>query len=477
MLFLRGSTMIARQAHASVFWRCPRDRCGSVSVLFGLGTLLSMVVVGVAIDMARYLSARTITRSAIDTAVLAGVRFLQVSGGNAATAAAVAQHFYAENTMARVALARDTIAFRAGGNGTVMTVEGEATLKTLVMKLFGVAELPLLRVDGRDYAQALRAFGANADQSLEIALMLDVTRSMAGEKLAQMKAAAKEFVDIVVWNNGTEHTSRIALVPFADTVRLETALYDRVVRGADQWSLPKMFPLAAGLSVPWFVTDRCVGERSGDVATTDAPPRTDEERFPAVYGLDGVCRPTSAEVVPLTSDKSLLHARIDALSAAGSTAGHIGTAWAWYLLSPRWAPYLPPESAPGDDADLEQMNERGRPLRRKIAILLTDGAYDTEYCVEGMRAKRSGAEAWTADCASANGTSTDQARAICAGMKASGITVFTVALGPEVDDETAATLMSCASSPRHHFAVATAPSLRHAFREMALRISALYLNK
>ena len=52
----------------------------------------------------------------------------------------------------------------------------------------------------------------------------------------------------------------------------------------------------------------------------------------------GVANYTDTEVnsvCALTNDTTLLKRRIDKLDTAGSTAGHLGTAWAWYLLSPK----------------------------------------------------------------------------------------------------------------------------------------------
>ena len=57
---------------------------------------------------------------------------------------------------------------------------------------------------------------------------------------------------------------------------------------------------------------------------------------------EGVCTvPSGSEVMPLTSDVDALKAKINGLSASGGTAGHLGTAWAWYTLSPNWASLWP----------------------------------------------------------------------------------------------------------------------------------------
>ena len=40
--------------------------------------------------------------------------------------------------------------------------------------------------------------------------------------------------------------------------------------------------------------------------------------------------------MPLTDDAKALKSRIDTFVASGTTGGHIGTQWAWYMLSPKW---------------------------------------------------------------------------------------------------------------------------------------------
>ena len=68
------------------------------------------------------------------------------------------------------------------------------------------------------------------------------------------------------------------------------------------------------------------------------------------YNSSGYCStPETNEVVPLTSDKSFLLNKIDGLTATGSTAGALGTAVTWYMLSPKWNSVWPsacPTSAP-----------------------------------------------------------------------------------------------------------------------------------
>ena len=50
-------------------------------------------------------------------------------------------------------------------------------------------------------------------------------------------------------------------------------------------------------------------------------------------------------MTPLSNDKTELKSRVGKMKLSGSTAGHIGTQWAWYMLSPNWG-YLYPIGQP-----------------------------------------------------------------------------------------------------------------------------------
>ena len=51
-------------------------------------------------------------------------------------------------------------------------------------------------------------------------MMLDVTGSMAGDKIVDLQVAAKDLIDIVVWGDQSKYTSKVALAPFAPAVNV-----------------------------------------------------------------------------------------------------------------------------------------------------------------------------------------------------------------------------------------------------------------
>ena len=206
--------------------------------------------------------------------------------------------------------------------------------------------------------------------NVEISLMLDVTGSMCSPctKIQAVQSAAKDLIDIVVWSDQSQYYSRVALAPFAEAVNVGTVLAP-LVRGiptVNTSSTPQTFTTttilndvtqqptkqwikyskASGSGTnTWMVSDRCVTERIGAQAYTDAAPAgTSTYVGKGYFGTStttscGVGNHSDTEVnsiQPLSTDTTMLKRRIEKLASGGSTPGHLGTAWAWYLLSPNW---------------------------------------------------------------------------------------------------------------------------------------------
>lgn len=456
------STQPTRLAHS--FAGFAASNRGAVSMLFGLMAVVIFLAIGGAVDFGRWLNARAQTASALDAAVLAGGRTLQLDRNDTAAAVEAARRFYDENTRSRLGLLDDTIDFAVVEEGNAVTANGAAHIETTFLKLAGISKLPLLKLSGSEFSKAVLPSGGNAEYNLEVSLMLDVTGSMAGQKLEDMKAAAKDLVDIVVWKPGGAYTSRVALAPFALGVNAG-GLTSNI--GATS--------MASSITVDGIdlkLTPDCVTERTGTQAFTDASPVP--ARLGRMYSKDGKCTPGNA-IVPLTNDKAKLAAAIDGFIARGSTSGHLGTAWAWYLLAPSWGKVLPSESRPGSYSDLAATNAGGKPKLRKIAVLMTDGEYNNQFCL-GIPDKNSNASP-RGTCTAVNGSSAVQARKLCAGMKKAGITVYTV--GFDLGDQQTAmdTLQQCASDPGKFFDAKNGEELQQAFRTIAIQLSQLHLSQ
>lgn len=204
----------------------------------------------------------------------------------------------------------------------------------------------------------------------------------------------------------------------------------------------------------------CVTERSASgTRYTDAAPSSGNYVGPynqsasgvsnkLNYSADGKCYVAGRElpkVIPLTSSKATLEDFFQNATPGGATPGHLGHAWAWYTLSPKWAGVWPAESKPAEYED------QGA---RKIAIIMTDGEYNTQY---------------------SNATSKAQALELCAGMKAQNIEVYTIGFGfstsSTAGDGTSEgnikqMLTQCSSGANHYYFPYDAEALRSVFNNI-----------
>ena len=233
------------------------------------------------------------------------------------------------------------------------------------------------------------------------------------------------------------------------------------------------------------LSDSCVHERTGAQAATDAAPASGswvgagnprwnfnagasskydgwqnvENQGATGYdvgayqGRHGTCMPSGP--VPLTEDKVALKAHVNGLVAEGGTAGHLGIAWGWYLVSPEWAAIWPEASQP--------LPYR-QPQTSKAVILMTDGEFNIAH-------------------PTASKNSFYQSMDLCDAMKASNrrIQIYTVGFqvpsGVQRTGDGRTILEYCATSPSHAFSADNGEELIEVYRSIARSISDLRLKQ
>ena len=356
------------------FVRLQSDQSGNVAIVFALMAVVLMLAIGAAIDIGRWLHARDETIAAVDAALLAGGRWLETNSTDNAGAIAAAQNVYTQDTASRLPVMSDNISFAVSSDGMSLTASGTAFIKTPFLQLANIAKLPLISNGQQPIAQAQLAVGGNGGESLEVAMMLDITGSMAGQKLADLQTSATDLINIIVWTDQSQYTSKVSIVPFTEDIRLPTTTAINAARGTN-------LPTTRKVSGTTYYLSDCVVERTGTQKYSDAAPATGQyvmghytSNNTTVNGTKkGVCV-VQSPVLPLTSDKTSLLAAVNGLTAGGGTAGHLGAAWAWYTLSPNWNSLWPSQAA----------SAYGTPNSQKIAILMTDGDYNTQYNSSGI---------------------------------------------------------------------------------------------
>jgi Flp pilus assembly protein TadG len=221
-----------------------------------------------------------------------------------------------------------------------------------------------------------------------------------------------------------------------------------------------------------FPVSNCVVERTSANQYTDAAPST---TYLGMMYPSSSTNCVSQTIMPLSSTKADLHAEVNALTAAGSTAGHIGLAWAWYMLAPNFSSLWPTINRPSAYHAANTL---------KALILMTDGQFNTQYC-KGVIAQDSsnidGSSNMIA-CDAPNGSSVSQAQELCTAIKnsATGIILYTVGFdigSTSAQDVAARTFLSgCATDTDHFYQADAASDLDDAFTSIAQNLNKLRIS-
>lgn len=471
---------ISRTHHRTEAFRA--DERGHVAVIFGLVASVLLGTSGLAVDYSRWLDAHNHMQEALDSAVLAAGRSYQVSGDVAAAQEAGVKYF-ASMASTRVDKGMPPPTFTFTNNNSIVVGTSSATISTSLLGLIGIQELTV--------ENTAKATLDVARSDMEISLIMSVGFAMnfatvnlgwgyldISTKLYDIQQAATDLVNIVMTDDQSGATTRIAVVPYSSYVNVGN--YVSKVTG---------LPTSQNVVFNYYPVS-CVTERTGANALTDADPTINGQRVGVFWPWNTLVAPSSVfsgnwsiwapsanncwfpmtQVLPLTADKvTVLNAIADldlltlsvntggfnvnlSFAQLGLNAGQLGVAWGYYALSPNWA------SVWGD--------KTGAPYNgatKKVAVIMGDGNYDTY-------------QGWISlDQAGIR----NRANQICTNMKQDGIEIFVVAAEASFNNwqwnPPSSDLINCATDANHYFLATETDKLKTAFREIGLRLRPVHL--
>lgn len=186
------------------------DVGGNVAMLFGLSLPILILMTFGGVDIHRMSTVKVNLQDALDAATLAAARspYTQNADLQRVGLAALKANLQA---YPHVTLQEDQTHFVLSGD-EVVVADAKVMVKTLVANIF----LPPYGQMMDDYMPV----GGHSEvdrssRNIEVALVLDVTGSMAGQRITDLKKAAKELVDIIVQPVQTPYYSKLALVPYS----------------------------------------------------------------------------------------------------------------------------------------------------------------------------------------------------------------------------------------------------------------------
>ncbi|RUU80297.1 TadE/TadG family type IV pilus assembly protein [Mesorhizobium sp. M7A.F.Ca.MR.362.00.0.0] len=465
-----------------------RDRGGNFAVLFGLSASVLALAAGFSVNVSQLYNARSSLQSVVDAAVTSTARDLTTGATNEADADTSVQAFLDANSQAGILQADQIVLDRLIVDRTAKTVQADAHVDVaLYFPIFGTGDMK--RVTASTTA-------LYSDKTVEVAMMLDVTKSMVKrgkvDKIGDLKAAAKNAVLTMLQKQDPQNPRiRVAIVPYASGVnagKLAENIYAEkqgsselppvagsplLVAKTGKNLLPSFSDYISIVGAAMPRPDNCATERkdkNGNAdMSADGPDtvRTDRngKKYYALVNRDdhlggGMNRCPGAEVIPLTADSDALLESIEDFQSDGYTAGAIAIQWTYYMLSPQWRTAIRNAGLGkgASDADPKKI--------AKVAILMTDGQFNTAFAGAGDRYNSQG------------NLARGNAETLCENMKNDGIEIFTI--GFDLDDkdmsaterdQAKAVLKDCSSkdtsaAKRHFFDVSTGAELDDAFQEI-----------
>ncbi|MDX8453481.1 pilus assembly protein [Mesorhizobium sp. VK9D] len=456
-----------------------RNREGNFAVLFGVAASVLALGVGFAVNISQLYNARSSLQGVVDAAVTSTARDLTLGVITESDANKMVQAFLDANSTAGILQANQIVLDKLTVDRTASTVQADAHAD---VGLF----FPLFSTDNMRRVTASTT-ALYSDKTVEVAMMLDVTGSMAANrraktnKIGDLKAAASQTVkDLLDQNRDpSDPRIRVSIIPYAEAVNTGV-LADTVFVEAEMG--PKVPPpIDAAVSVSATVSDNCATERKDKDGyadySSDGPYTQRRDNQGKIY-LAKVNRdyrmrvcPTAA-LVPLTADEDKLLTAIDRFQAGGVTAGGIAAQWGYYMLSPSWRSAITGARLGAGPANFD------RNRVAKIAILMTDGQFNTAFA--GARgASRSQDQGQK---------SRANAETICDNMKRDGIEIFTIgfdlndpAMTTTERDQAKSVLKDCStadtSALKHYYEAADGAELSDAFGEISRNIEKLTVSR
>ncbi len=419
-----------------------------MAMIFALSVVPCLGVMGVAVDYMRAGRAHNRLQAAVDSAALA-------AGASELTSKAdlrkLIENYIDVNSGGTKGFAITKVDNSTNSDGDVIVMV-HGTMKTLVMRIFGISQI--------DLAAGTRVARSTSGRA-EIALVLDTTGSMAGTKIATLKEAAKDLIaDSLKVNNGKADPSvKIGIVPFAQYVNVG------VTRRNQSWiDVPADYQTSVttcngkgGKKKDKKKKDKCTTTYTshsfnGCVGSRNYPFNVRDDSY-AVNPVPGLMDITCAnEITDLTPSEPKLDSAIDALNADGNTYIAAGLTWGWRMISP---------DTPLSKGISYTAMKNPKTRTQKFVILMTDG--------ENTRAPSYPAHD-SSDGALANALTAE----VCTNIKALNITVFTVAF-TVTDPTTLDMLQTCASSSKYAFDAQDTTALVASFKSISDKMSELRL--
>jgi Flp pilus assembly protein TadG len=412
-----GSFLNRLRNSAKVFQNFKKIEDGSMTVFTLFIFVLMLLIGGMAVDLIRFETQRAHLQNSLDSATLAATNL-----NSDADPTALVQNFMEKNGFDPNLVNVTPLEVRSGGdpaNGIPGTLQSRSVqanyqldVNTIFMHMMGIDALKT----------GTQGKAAEGTQAVEISMVLDISGSMSGQKLTDLKLAAKNFVNQVIDPARTVAVTSVSVVPYNHSVVVPQNLLSELnVNSVINIPTAAQAPYPGALTSFDRTSDRssCVRFYDNEMTTSDlqdgpafdldpnanfrtlrriSAGSTSGQPLDRMQAFDFVtsdgfagppnssnyrCDPSRASILPFETDIGTLETYFDSLTADGWTATDTGIKWGVALLDPAMRDatnaMVAGNDLPATVADRPLDYDASTSL--KVMVVMTDGANTRQYDV------------------------------------------------------------------------------------------------
>jgi len=308
------------------------------------------------------------------------------------------------------------------------------------------------------------SFATQSAENIEIALVLDISSSMRGQRLDNLQTAASDFVDQMLEGRLAETVS-ISLVPFGGSVNVGSLFSSYVVRKNRAYVDPAPNFYSQGPRIPLYpyrFTDgrKCLELHQSDYSDKVLPLRLRSQlpHFWRWTKFNPWCPENSSSVLLNSNNASQLKRKISQFTLSDGTGMDVGAAWGMKFLSPKWRGLLGGNFSrrPSD------YNDEGT---IKVMVVMSDGNITgqirpKDYSFYSYAGSHNGTnneqfitQGGDADTPASTYVASGLFKNVCNQMRDNGIKVFTIGFQVATDSTADKLLSRCVANGGSYYQV------------------------
>ncbi|WP_170125926.1 TadE/TadG family type IV pilus assembly protein [Pelagimonas varians] len=329
---------------------------GNVTIFSVFMLVLILMITGASVDIMRFEATRAKMQGTLDRAVLAAADLDQEQDPTS-----VVNDYMAKAGLSEVLA---DVEVDQGMNYRTVTASGSVVMDMIFLHMSGIETLT---VPGLSVAE-------EKISDVEISLVLDISGSMGGTRIANMQTAAKEFVETVIQEESDSGLTTVSLIPYNATVNLGSTL-------ANYWTLSDQHSYSNCGTFPATAFNTAQIDPSAEIERLGHFDLYSTDQSSSSISSPWCKTGDQGAMMVHSSDATALKSHIESLSAGGNTAIDLGMKWGVALLDPSSNPAVVAMAL--DDVVEDNASDRPTsyddPEAIKFVVVMTDGENTTQY--------------------------------------------------------------------------------------------------